>query len=284
LPKRANAQGAIVVPSIVHSELLATRMIFENRLLYPVPPPAAVVRVPADAEAVTFASADGTRLNGWFADRADQRRVLMYFHGNAEDVERAWPEMSELAGSLDAALFVFDYRGYGLSEGKPSETGIVEDGAAALRWVMQQRQLPANQIILVGRSLGAGVAAQVAARHPPQALVLLSGFSSMVDVAAAMFPLFPVRWLMRNRYDSESVLASTAFPVFQVHGVRDGIIPVRFGRRLFEALPSTEKEFLELPNRGHNDFGWPDYGGKLRQFLDGLQVSGTSSVDRAGIQ
>lgn len=270
-PLRALAARIFRFLLAVYAGLLAMLVMFESKLVYPVPPRSTVENVPADVESVRFESADGTKIHGWFQQRPSAGQALIYFHGNGEDVDGCWDEIAELAESLEVSAFVFDYRGYGLSEGKPHQVGIVADGIAAMQWVTQKTGLPPGQIILVGRSIGSGVAAQVAAVHPPRALVMLSGFTSLVDVAASKYPIFPVRWVMRNRYDSVSALSNAAFPVLQVHGAFDQIIPIEFGRRLFEKIPTTHKHFYEMPERGHNNFGWPDYLQELKQFLDDVQ-------------
>ncbi len=254
--------------AITYLAALGMLTFFENRLVYPVPQRLLDSRPPDSVETVYFESADGTKLHGWFHHQPGNSQTLIYFHGNAEDVDRAWRDAARLASIVNADLLVFDYRGYGLSEGQPSQAGLIADGIAAVEWVTTKTGVDSSQLLLVGRSLGSGVASAVAAQKPPKALVLVCSFNAMVEVAASQYPIFPVRWLMRNRFDSNQALNNALFPVLIVHGTEDSIVPIKFSRSLFDAIPSPHKRFVEIPNRGHNDIGSEDFARELLEFLD----------------
>jgi fermentation-respiration switch protein FrsA (DUF1100 family) len=245
-------------------------MILERWLVYPAPPvergdwhPAGLVH-----EDVQFQSADGTKLHGWFVPRPNAKRAILYCHGNAEQVGDLADLVAHLRDTLQASVFVFDYRGYGHSEGRPDEAGCIADGRAAQNWLANKLGVRPNQIVLMGRSLGGGVAVALAAEEGAQAVVLENAFPTVLDVAASHFPWLPVRWLMDNRYDSVARIQHYHGPHFQIHGGNDDLVPVALGRRLFDSAPSHDKRFMEIPGRGHND-PWPaSYYAELATFLD----------------
>ena len=230
-------------------------MFLETWLVYPAPPVESGDWQPAglNYEEIWLTSEDGTKLHGWFVDHPQRKRQLLYCHGNGEHVGMNGDLVAQLSGALDAAVFIFDYRGYGHSEGTPDEAGCIADGLAAQRWLADRVGVTTGDTVVMGRSLGAAVAVAVAARQGAQALVLVNAFSRMTDVAACHFPWLPVRLLMRNRYDSLARIREYTGPVFQSHGTADTIAPIELGRELFAAIPTNKKRFIELPDRGHND-------------------------------
>ena len=140
-------------------------------------------------EDVWFQSADGTKLHGWFVPHPNPKRAILYCHGNGEHVAFNAELAAQLRDSLQASVFLFDYRGYGHSEGRPNEAGCIADGRAAQHWLAERMGIRPNEIVLMGRSLGGAVAVALASENGAQALVLENTFSSMPDVAAAALPL-----------------------------------------------------------------------------------------------
>jgi fermentation-respiration switch protein FrsA (DUF1100 family) len=261
----------VVRPVLIAYLLVLLAMTFlETWLIYPIPPIDARDWHPAglNHEEVRFHAADGTKLFGWFVPQANSKRAVLYCHGNGEDVASNAGMLVELRRELDASVFIFDYRGYGYSEGRPSEAGCIADGLAADKWLADRLGLKATDVIVMGRSLGGGIAVAVAAEQGARALVLDSTFSRLVDVAATHYPWLPVRLFMRNRYDSVSRIRQYGGPVFQSHGTADTIVPIEFARQLFAAIPSDQKEFREFPGRDHNDQFPSNYLPEVRAFLD----------------
>jgi len=252
--------------------LLVLMMFLENYLVYPIPPAARGdwVAVGLQHEEVWLESADGTRLHGWLVPHPQPRIALVYCHGNGEHVADNVDLVARLRDRLQATVLVFDYRGYGHSDGKPHEAGLIADGLAAQQWLAQKMGMQTNEIVLMGRSLGGGVAVAMAAKQGARALILENTFSRMTDVAAEHYPWLPVRLIMRNRYDSIARIQQYAGPVFQSHGTADTIVPIRFGRMLHDAIPSDNKQFYELPDYGHNDYPPENYYPVLAEFLDGV--------------
>jgi fermentation-respiration switch protein FrsA (DUF1100 family) len=225
---------------------------------------------------VWFESADGTKLHGWFVEHPNAARAILYCHGNGEHVAMNAELAALLRGALQASVFLFDYRGYGRSEGSPHEAGCVADGIAAQRWLAERMRLRADEVILRGRSLGGGVAVAIAGQTGAKALILENTFPCLADAAAVHYPWLPVQWVLDNRYDSLSQIRRYNGPVFQCHGAADTIVPMKLGRKLFDAAPCTPKRWIEYPGLGHND-AWPaSYYDELSVFLsriDGMAES-----------
>jgi fermentation-respiration switch protein FrsA (DUF1100 family) len=217
---------------------------------------------------VWFRAADNTKLHGWYVPNADARRLVVYCHGNGEHVADQANLVFRLQSQLAATVFVFDYRGYGRSRGKPGERGCVADGMAAQRWLAEREGVETEDIVVMGRSIGGGVAVQMAADQGARALVLENTFSRMTDAAAVLYPYLPVRLVMSNRYNSVSRIKHYHGPVFQCHGTADDMVPIELGRKLFEAAPTRLKKFFETRNGRHNDSLPPAYYTALAQFLD----------------
>ncbi|MCO6046795.1 alpha/beta hydrolase [Aeoliella sp. ICT_H6.2] len=217
---------------------------------------------------VWFDSADGTRLHGWLFEHPSPQHIVLYCHGNGELVAHNVRLMSRLRDELDATVMVFDYRGYGNSVGKPHEAGVVADGIAAQKHLAEQAGVEPDEIVLMGRSLGGGVAAAAAAKLGAKAVVLQSTFACMVDTAAVHYPWLPVRLVMRNRYDSVARLADYDGPVLQSHGTSDEVIPYSQAQLLFKSVKSDRKLWYDVPDGLHNTPQPDDYYPKLREFLD----------------
>jgi fermentation-respiration switch protein FrsA (DUF1100 family) len=213
-------------------------------------------KLPAGAEDVWFKVADGTRLHGWFVRSAQQppAATVIFLHGNGGNLSYLdWLGESLAGKGFDVLLF--DYRGYGRSEGSVSdERGIYEDADAAYEYVSKERGVPPEKIVLYGQSLGTTAAVDVAARKPCGAVILESGLSSAADMAATIMPWLPgfVRNLTKNRFDSVGKLPHVRCPVLVAHGDRDGTIPVEQGRKLYAAAPEP-KRLVIINGAGHND-------------------------------
>jgi hypothetical protein len=277
--RRTRAAWRIARPVLVAYLLVVLLMTFlETWLVYPIPPVGSGNWNPAGLahEEVRFAAEDGTQLYGWFVPHAEPKHWLVYCHGNGEDVARNADLAAQLRDSLEASVFLFDYRGYGHSAGRPDEAGCIADGVAAQRWLAERAGVAPGEIVLMGRSLGTAVAIAVAAEHGARALVLENAFTRMTDVAAGHYPWLPVRWLMRNRYDSLSRIARFDGPVFASHGTSDRIVPIEFARQLFAAIPSEHKRFLEFPGLDHNDPPPGGYYAQVADFLAGVATGRTA--------
>lgn len=215
-----------------------------------------VWRVPKGAEEVWFRTSDGVKLHGWLFRTETQpaQATVVYAHGNGGNVSYCgWVGESLVARGFDVLLF--DYRGYGRSEGEVAgEAGLYADAEAAYDFLTRERGVPPASVVLYGQSLGTAAVADVAARRECGALVLESGLSSAADMAGVVLPWLPrfVRSLTKNKLDSVSKLKNVRCPVLVVHGGRDEVIPVEQGRKLFENAREP-KRLLVVEGAGHND-------------------------------
>jgi hypothetical protein len=203
-------------------------------------------------EDANFQAADGTKLHGWFVAHDHPRAVLLLAHGNGGNVTNRADLLEILHDHLGVSTLVFDYRGYGCSEGLPDEAGILADARGARKWLAARTGLKETDIVMVGESLGGGVAVDLAAKDGARGLVLLNTFSSAPDVGAWHYPWLPVRLLMRTRLDSAAKIGNYHGPLLQTHGDHDQIVPLKFARRLFDAA-NEPKQFILNPGGDHND-------------------------------
>ena len=203
-----------------------------------------------DFESVEFETDDGIKLHAWFVPAVEPRGTLLFFHGNAGNISHRLDSL-RIFHDLSLSTLILDYRGYGQSEGTPSEEGTYRDAEAALRFLQQQRGVAAEDDIVFGRSLGAAVAAHLATRYQVRALILESAFTSVPDMAAALYPFLPTRWLVRFSYATKDSVENRSCPLLVIHSRDDEIVPFEQGQALFAAA-NPPKRFLELRG-GHND-------------------------------
>jgi uncharacterized protein len=208
-------------------------------------------------ENITLTTSDGVNINGWFVpgenlveDGQITRLTVLFFHGNAGNISHRLEKVT-IFRDLGVDTFIIDYRGYGRSEGQPSEEGTYRDAQAAYEYLTQQRKLKPPSIVVYGESLGSAIATDLASKVPVGGLVLEEGFTSTADVGQEMFPFIPTRWLVRNKYDTISKLPGMHTPLLVLHSRDDKLIGFNHGQRLFAAA-NDPKQFVELRG-GHND-------------------------------
>jgi uncharacterized protein len=245
---------ALAVCVLVYGLALAALALGQRRLLYfpyarELPPASTGL---AKAEILHLQTDDGERLLAWYVAPAPGRPLILYFHGNAQGLAKRGPRFQRLT-ETGAGLLAVEYRGYPGSTGSPSEEGLLRDGEATYAKAIALG-LPAERLVVMGESLGTGIAVDLAARRPIGALVLDSPYSATVDVAAARFWMFPVRRLMRDQFHSDEKIGKVAAPVLIAHGSRDLTVPIRFGEKLFR-LANQPKEFIRVDGAGHLALG-----------------------------
>lgn len=216
-----------------------------------------------------FAAADGTRLHGWYVPCDQPRAVILFSHGNGGSIADRAGVFRTLHDRMHSSLLAYDYRGYGRSEGVPTEQGILADARAARKWLAERAGIAEGRIVMMGESLGGGVAVDLAAADGARGLVLENTFSSLPDVAAAHFPWLPVRLLMRAQLNSAAKIPNYHGPLLQVHGDRDQIVPFVSGKKLFAAA-NEPKQFVVVPGGDHNDPRMPAFLQALDDFLGRL--------------
>jgi len=199
-------------------------------------------------EEVSFKSDDKTTLNGWFIPNKKAKDTILFFHGNGGNISHRLEKIAILH-NLGLNLFIFDYRGYGKSQGSPSEKGLYKDGEAAYEYLIKQRSIPPNNIILYGESLGGAIAIDLAKDNKVKALITENLFSSIKDITKIKYPLIPY-FMFQSRFDSLSKIKDIETPKLIIHSADDEITPFYLGEKLFQqAMPP--KEFLKMRG-GHN--------------------------------
>jgi fermentation-respiration switch protein FrsA (DUF1100 family) len=232
-------------------------------------------------EDLYFPSADGTELNAWLlpADAGDATEpaqdgdpcFVLLCHGNGENVAQSSGYIGRnVQQTLNANVLVFDYHGFGKVGGVPNEQAVKEDAEAALGFLCERFSIQPSDVIVVGHSIGGGPAIHLAATKGCRGLVVQRTFSSLPDVAQSMYWWLPVRYLMSNEFNSAETIKNYDGPFLQSHGELDRLIPIEFGRKLFESCPSTTKEFFAVPQMGHLDPLPKEYWVKLDEWKKGL--------------
>ena len=226
-----------------------------------------------DFEDVTFKTADGLPLNGWYIPAAGSEFTVLFCHGNGGNMAHRLDSINVFY-NLGLGCFIFDYRGYGASAGKPTEEGTYLDAMAAYKWLTEERKIPPGNIIIFGRSLGASVAAQLAGRVEAAGLVIESAFTSYVDIGKKFYPYMPVRWFAKFGYNTVDYIREVSCPVMVIHSRGDELMPFEFGLELYDAANEL-KEFIEISG-GHNDgflvageiykAGWIDWLKFLKEY------------------
>lgn len=253
------AGGAVLTAGGVYLLLVAWLYVGQRRMVYM--PGRTVEITPQQAglahEDVWLRSAGGARVHGWWVPAASPTApVILFCHGNAGTVADRLPTLV-IFRHMGYATLIFDYQGYGRSEGRPTEAGTYADAAAAWHHLVEERQVPPRRIVVFGRSLGGAIAARLAREYAPGALVLESTFTSVPDLGADLYPWLPVRWLSRYRYDTLAEVRQARCPVAVLHSPGDDMIPHRHGQRLFAAAPDP-KVFVAL--RGSRNGGYLESG------------------------
>jgi hypothetical protein len=201
---------------------------------------------------VEIATADGERLHAWWVPHRNARGTLLFSHGNAGNISYRLDSL-RLFHQLRLNVLIYDYRGYGRSTGSPGEAGLYRDGEAVWRWLTDERGMAENRIVAFGRSMGAAIAAQLAARYSPACLITESAFTSVPDRAAEIYWWLPVRWLVRIKMDTRRFVAEADVPVLVVHSRDDEIVPFEHGQRVLESA-GKRGELLEISGDHNTGF------------------------------
>ena len=219
-------------------------------------------------EDVWFQAEDGTKLFGWYVQSSASSPVLLWCHGNAGNIIHRLENLAELY-RIGLSVFIFDYRGYGRSEGKPSEEGFYQDALAAYSYLVNTRGVRPERLGLFGRSLGAAVAGEIASRKPAAGLILESPFPSIAAMARAHYGGLPMHWLLSGRFPLSERLARVTMPVLVIHGDYDTIVPIALGREVFDAAREP-KSFYVIEGADHNNtynVGGRAYFQRLARFI-----------------
>ncbi|HEX3993562.1 MAG TPA: alpha/beta hydrolase [Acetobacteraceae bacterium] len=257
--------------------LIATLLyLFQRRILYHpnrTPPDLAAAGLP-QVRQITVPTPDGLALVAWYLPPAQSHgRVVLYLHGNAGHIgHRAY--RLEPFQRLGWGVLLLEYRGYGGNPGKPSEAGLILDAHAGMA-ALQEMGFPLSTILVWGESLGTGPAVQLAVEHKVGALLLEAPYTSIADIARSRYRLFPVDWLLLDRFDSLDRIGSVQAPVLVMHGAYDTIIPTAMGRAIYAASPDPKRLWI-APHAGHLDMVEAGATEVAGQFVAGLHAAAAS--------
>ena len=231
-------------------------------------------RVPSDLgmpyDDVRLETDDGETLHAWWVQAEDAESTILFFHGNAGNIGHRLDSI-RIFHDLGYNVLIVDYRGYGESTGSPSEEGLYKDALTAYHWLRHEQALTSDDLVLFGRSLGAAVASWLATQQPAAGLIVESGFISIPELGAELYPFLPVRPLARYDYATVDHLSLVSAPVLVVHSPDDDIVPFRHGQALFQAA-NEPKSMLEISGDHNSGFltSGDYYTDGLRHFLDSL--------------
>ncbi|MCF6217015.1 MAG: alpha/beta hydrolase [Emcibacter sp.] len=241
----------IYILVILYIALLTLMFVFQRKLLYfPTPLSEYQMGNSAPFTILEITTNDGLSLRSWQSKGDPEKKTFIFFHGNAGNAADRMPAMEVLLKAGHSVVLA-EYRGYGGNPGKPSEDKLNMDARRLMGEIIKQG-VNVRDIILMGRSLGTGVATFLAAEYDVAALVLISAYSSLPEVASEHYPFFPVSLLMRDRFNNLDRIANITAPLLIFHGEMDQIIPLPYGLKVYDAAQG-EKEFIRLPGLGHNN-------------------------------
>jgi pimeloyl-ACP methyl ester carboxylesterase len=222
-----------------------------------------------------FESKDGTALHGWWVPRKDAKAAILFCHGNGGNITNYAPAIARLGKNLGVSVLIFDYRGYGKSEGSPSEQGLYEDAEAAFAELTGPLGVAPDRVIIYGHSLGTAVATELAMRRRAAGLVLEAPFTSMTEMIRRAVPFLKPEDLVSAKYDTIAKIPKLAVPLLVAHGTRDKTIPVQMGREVFEAAPQP-KDYYEVDDAGHSDCSvrGEEFYDRLRDLIDRATAKG----------
>lgn len=259
------------IAAAVYLAMSAFLFLTQASLLYlPHIPGYDIEYTPADIdlafENVHLETPDGETLHGWFVPAGDTERnaAVLLFHGNAGNISHRFDTL-RIWHALGYDSFIFDYRGYGESTGSPDEEGTYTDAQTAWNYLVKEKGIPPDRIVLFGRSMGGAIAAQLATRTEPAALIIESSFTSVPDIAADLYPWLPARLLSRFEYDTRAYAQQAGCPVMVIHSSEDEIIPFEHGHAI-HASAATPKYMLTL--QGSHNQGFLSSGS---HYIEGLQ-------------
>ncbi len=242
-----------------------------NMIYHPVETrPDASKIVSFNGEVVQVETEDGIDIEGWFLPNSDKDKpIILFFHGNAGNIEhRLFKVFNFLQNGYGVLLA--EYRGYGGNPGDPMEQGFYYDARAYLKWLVESKEVSSDNIIIYGESIGTGVAVQIASENKFKAVVLEAPYSSIVDVAAGVYPIIPVNLLVKDQFRSAEKISSIDAPLLIVHGTKDRVIPIKLSKKLYdEAL--DPKSFVEIKKAGHNDLYNYGASSKVLEFIDNIR-------------
>lgn len=256
----------LVALAAIYGLAVAALFMKQRAFIYPAPIQRfAAADIGAAFTDITLITTDGLKLHAVYRLARDGRRTLVFFHGNGDNLEGAFAAVRDLPSGY--GLLLVEYRGYAGNPGTPDEAGLYQDGRAAMAWLAAHGIAP-DRIVLIGNSVGGGIATQMASEFPVAGLALVSAFTTLPDVVAAKLWMVPVRSLLKDRYDNLSKVQRLMMPVLVLHGDADDLIPVTHGAALAGAAANAT--LVRVPGAGHELAYRPQSAAAIAHWLDGL--------------
>ena len=263
----------IIIVFVAYSVLGWTLFFMQRSFLYR--PLKQVLYDPSDInlafEKVALKTEDGLKLGAWYIPADKAKYTVLMCHGNGGNIAHRL-DTANLLNEMGLSFMVFDYRGYGTSQGKPTEQGTYLDAQAAWDWLTKVKKVPADKIIVFGRSLGGSVASHLAMNNRPLGLVVESAFSSYADIGKKFYPYLPVRHFAKFKYPTIEHVRKVDCPILFVHSRGDEVVPFEFGLKLYDAAHEP-KEFVEIYGC-HNDgflFSGDTYRQGWKRWLESVE-------------
>ncbi len=255
----------VIIPAVLLQLLLNNLVFYPDSKLIITPD-----RVGLSYQDVRFKTADGLELHGWYVEPyppGEPLAYVLFFHGNAGNISHFLDKIEGLSRH-GLAVLAIDYRGFGLSQGRPSEKGAYLDAEAAYKHLLARPGVSPDDVVIYGYSLGGAVGTELAMHSPARALVLESTFTSIRDMSSEKMPFIP-RFLVRPIFETQKKIGQLKIPALFVHGLQDDVVPASMGRRLHEAHPGP-KDIMLIPGAGHHDvdlIGGEAFYSKLLDFI-----------------
>ena len=225
---------------------------FQRKLLYhPFSPQITGKGLIHNFETINFKTSDNFELKGWFHLKNSNKKTILFLHGNAGNLDNRIDKLNFL-GNMDINFLIISWRGYSGNPGNPSETGLYKDALGGIEW-LNKKGISNDRIILYGESLGTAITTEVAQNENFAGIILEAPFTSMVDMGQKIYPIFPVRFLLKDKYESKNKIKNIKSPILVLHGRKDKIVPFYMGEKIFEMANSPKfKYFTDLDDHMMN--------------------------------
>ena len=202
-------------------------------------------------ETINFKTSDNFELKGWFHLKNSNKKTILFLHGNAGNLDNRIDKLNFL-GNMDINFLIISWRGYSGNPGNPSETGLYKDALGGIEW-LNKKGISNDRIILYGESLGTAITTEVAQNENFAGIILEAPFTSMVDMGQKIYPIFPVKFLLKDKYESKNKIKNIKSPILVLHGRKDKIVPFYMGEKIFEMANSPKfKYFTDLDDHMMN--------------------------------
>jgi len=216
---------------------------FQRKLLYhPFSPQITGKGLIHNFETINFKTSDNFELKGWFHLKNSNKKTILFLHGNAGNLDNRIDKLNFL-GNMDINFLIIAWRGYSGNPGKPSETGLYKDALGGIEW-LNKKGISNDRIILYGESLGTAITTEIAQNENFAGIILEAPFTSMVDMGQKIYPIFPVKFLLKDKYESKNKIKNIKSPILVLHGRKDKIVPFYMGEKIFEIANNPKFKYF----------------------------------------